>query len=172
VTTEPIDSISKKIIKRYNTNPVGWTIFRDHKGTMLISGPNNDYVLKLIGLNPHEYTGVGMRIKKRKGIQKLTNGAPQYGYRPIPTSQVRELLDSLQNLNKQNTIITKLLESEPLTTWQLKKRKPSLVLNGPILAHPDLSSISKSQRKLDLKLKIEAQKFFNKKYPYRAEMYR
>lgn len=172
MTTEPIDSLSKKIIKRYNTNPVGWTIFRDHKGTMLISGPNEGYMLKLIGLNPQEYTGVGMRIKNRKGIQKITNGAPQYGYRPIPNSQVRELLSSLQDFDKQNMIITKLLESEPLPTWQLKKRKASLVLNGPILAHPDLSSISESQRKLDQKLKIEAQKFFNKKYPHRAEMYR
>ena len=172
MTTESIDSLSKKIIKRYNNNPVGWTIFRDYKGTILISGPNDGYMLKLITINPNEYTGVGTRIKNHSQIQKLAKGAPQYGYRPIPNSQAIELLSSLQDFEKQNTIITEILEKNPIPTWKLKKRKPGLILNGPILAHPDLSSISEKQRKLELKLKIEAQRVFNKKYPHRAEMYR
>lgn len=158
-------------MKRYNKNPVGWTIFRDYKGTILISGPNDGYMLKLITINPHEYTGVGMRIKNHEQIQKLTQGTPKYGYRPIPNSRAIELLDSMQDSKKQNAIITEILENNPLPTWKLK-RKTGLILNGPILAHPDLSSISERQRKLDLKLKIEAQRIFNKKYPYRAEMYR
>ena len=172
MSTEPIDSLSHKIIKRYNKQPLGWTVLRDFKGNVLIIGPKEGYMLKLVTINPQEYTGVGMKIKSPRHIQKLVKGAPQYGYRPLPNRQAKELLNSFQNIEKQNKIISEVLERQPIPTWEIEKKKPSLILNGPILAHPDLSAISKSQRKLDLKLKIEAQKLFKKKYPHRAEMYR
>jgi hypothetical protein len=53
----------------------------------------------------------------------------------------------------------------------LEKKKPKAVLNGPFIGHPDLSTISESQRELEAKLKIESLKLFKKKYPYRASIY-
>jgi len=172
VSIEPVHTLSNKIIKRYNKQPVGWTVLRDFKGNILIIGPKEGYMLKLVTINPQEYTGVGMKIKSPRHLQKLVKGAPLYGYRPLPNTKAKELITSFNNTEKQYKIISEILEKNPISTWELEKKKPSLILNGPILSHPDLSTISKSQRKLDLKLKIEAQKLFKKKYPHRAEMYR
>jgi len=55
---------------------------------------------------------------------------------------------------------------------EIEKERPNAVLSGPIIAHPDLSTISKSQRELESKLRIGAGKLFRQKYPHRAEMYR
>ena len=172
MSAEPIDLLANKILTRYNKQPLGWNVLRDFKGNVLIIGPKEGYMLKLIAINPQEYTGVGMKIRSPKRIQKLVKGAPQYGYRPLPNTQAKELLNSFQNTEKQNRIISEILERKPVPTWEFKKKKPKLILNGPIMTHPDLSTISKSQRKLDLKLRHEAQKIFKKKYPQRAEMYR
>jgi hypothetical protein len=172
VSIEPVDSLSQKIIKRYNKQPVGWNILRDFKGNILIIGPKKGYMLKLVTINPQEYTGVGMQIKNQRHLQKLVKGAPLYGYRPLPNTKAKQLINSFSNTKKQYNIISELLEKNPISTLEIEQKKPSLILNGPILSHPDLSTISKSQRKLDLKLKIEVQKLFKKKYPHRAEMYR
>lgn len=172
MSIEPVDSLSQKILKRYNKQPVGWNILRDFKGNILIIGPNNGYMLKLVPINPQKYTGVGTQIKNPRHLQKLVKGAPLYGYRPLPNAKAKQLINSFNNTEKQYTIISKLLKNNPLSTREIEQKKPSLILNGPILSHPDLSTISKSQRKLDLKLEIETQKLFKKKYPHRAEMYR
>lgn len=172
MSTQPIDSLSKKIINRYNKQPVGWSILRDLKGNVLIVGPKKGYMLKVVTINPQEYTGVGMEIENPNDIRTLLKGAPQYGYRPLRKGQAKELLNSFQQSQTHNNLLSNILKRKPVPTWELRKNKPSLILNGPIIGHPDLSTISKSQRKLDIKLKIEAQKLFKTKYPNRAEMYR
>lgn len=169
---EPLDIISNKILKQYDKQPIGWTILRDFKGTVLIIGPKQGYILKLVTINPQEYTGVGMKIKNQEHIQKLVKGAPQYGFRTLQNTQAKELLNSFQIPEIQNKIISEVLEKKPLSTWEIENKKPSLILNGPIIEHPDLSLISKNQRELDLKLRLEAERLFKKKYPHRAEMYR
>jgi len=55
--------------------------------------------------------------------------------------------------------------------WELEKKRPNAVLTGPVIAHLDLSTISKSQKELELKLTIEAEKLFRNKYPHRAAIY-
>jgi hypothetical protein len=159
-------------MKRYNKRPIGWTVLQDFKGNVLIIGPREGYMLKMLTINPQEYTGVGLQIENPNNIRKLVKGAPLYGYRPLPNTQAKDLLNSFDNTEKQTKIISEILKRKPVPTWEIKRNKTNLLLNGPILAHPDLGAISKSQRKLDLKLRIEAQKLFKKKYPTRAEMYR
>jgi len=172
LSTQPIDSLTKKIINQYNNQPLGWSILRDYKGNVLVIGPKKGYMLKIVTINPQEYTGVGMEIENPNDIRSLLKGAPLYGYRPLQKGQAKELLNSFQQSQTQNNLLSNILKRKPVPTWELTKKKTSLILNGPILAHPDLSAISKSQRKLDIKLKIEAQKLFKTKYPHRAEMYR
>lgn len=71
-----------------------------------------------------------------------------------------------------NGLISKILEKKPISTLDLKKKRPKVVLSGPFIGYPDLSTISKSQKELELKLEIEAEKLFRKEYPYRATIYR
>jgi hypothetical protein len=171
VVTEPIESLIPKIVKRYNNHPVGWNVFKDYKGNFLVLGPSDGYMLKMIPLNPQEYIGVGAKIDDSDEMQKLVEGAPSYGFRPLSTKQTERLLNGLRQEEKQHRLVSELLDKNPVSIPELEKKKPKAVLNGPFIGHPDLSTISESQRKLEAKLKIESLKLFKKKYAYRAAIY-
>jgi hypothetical protein len=171
VATEPIESLMPKIVSRYNNHPVGWNVFRDSKGNFLILGPSDGYMLKLIPLNPQEHTGVGIKIDDTDEIRRLVEGTPSYGFRPLSTKQTERLVNSFSQGDKQHRLISKLLEKNPVSIPELAKKKTKMVLGGPFIGHPDLSTISKSQRELETKLKIESLKLFKRKYSYRASIY-
>jgi hypothetical protein len=168
---EPIELLLPKIMKRYNKHPMGWNVLRDYKGNILVLGPSNGYMLKMIPLNPQEHTGVGMKIDNSNELQTLVESAPSYGFRPLSTWQTERLVNSFHQEEKQQRLISKLLKKNPVSIPELKTKQPEVVLSGPLIGHPDLSTISKSQRELETKLKIESIKFFKKKYPYRASIY-
>jgi hypothetical protein len=168
---EPIESLIPKIFKQYNDHPVGWNILRDYKGNFLILGPNEGYMLKLVPINPKENTGVGMKIESSDKIQNIIDGAPSYGFRPLSNEQTEKLVNSFRQGKYQNSLISKLLEKNPVSISELNLKKPNSILGGPFLSHPDLASISESQRILEAKLKIESLKMFKMKYPHRASIY-
>lgn len=168
---EPIESLMPKIFKRYNDHPVGWNVLRDHKGNFLILGPNEGYMLKLVQINPQENTGVGIKVESSDKIQRIIDGAPSYGFRPLSTQQTKKLVNSFRQGENQNSLISKLLEKNPVSISELNLKKPNSILGGPFLSHPDLSTISESQRILEAKLKIESLKMFKMKYPQRASIY-
>ena len=172
MVTEPIESLMPKIMKRYNNRPVGWNVLRDYKGNVLILGPSDGYMLKIIQLNPREHTGVGAKIGDSDDMRRIVEGAPSYGFRPLSTRQTEKLLNSFRQGEKQPRLISKLLEKNPVSIPELKKRKTKAVLGGPFIGHPDLSTISESQRELETKLNIESLKLFKRKYPSRASIYR
>jgi hypothetical protein len=60
---------------------------------------------------------------------------------------------------------------KPVPTWEIDERRPEAVVTGPLVAHPNLSAISKGQRELEAKLAVEADKLFRRKYPLRARTY-
>ena len=171
MSAEPVELLANKIIDRYNKHPVGWTVLRDFKGNVLVTGPKEGYMLKIIMINPQEYTGIGVKIDSPRELRTLVEGSPAFGYRPLTNIQAEELLNSFRQ-KRQNRLISKILENNPVPTLEIEKKRPNAVLSGPIIAHPDLSTISKSQRELELKLRIGAEKLFRQKYPHRAEMYR
>jgi hypothetical protein len=86
--------------------------------------------------------------------------------------RAEELLNSFWHRERQSRLVSEILEEKPVPTLEIEKKRPNAVLSGPIIAHPDISTISKSQRELELKLRIGAEKLFREKYPHRAEMYR
>ena len=172
MSTEPVDFLAKKIMDRYNRHPVGWTVLRDLKGNVLVTGPKEGYMLKMITINPQEYTGIGVQIDNPRELRTLVEGAPLFGYRPLARIQAEELLNSFRNGRHKEGLISEILERKPIPALEIEKKRPSAVLTGPIIAHPDLSTISKSQRELEMKLRIGAEKLFREKYPHRAEMYR
>ena len=171
MATEPIELLMPKIVKLYNNHPGGWNVLIDYKGNILILGPNEGYMLKMIPLNPQKHTGVGMKISDSNEIQRLLGGAPSYGFRPLSTRQMERILDSYRQGEEQHRLISKLLEKNPISIPELKREKPKAVLGGPFIGHPDLSTISESQRELEAKLKIESLKLFKRKYSYRASIY-
>lgn len=168
---EPIESLIPKIFKRYNDHPVGWNVLRDHKGNFLILGPNKGYMLKILPINPQESTGVGIPIENSNQIKRIIDGAPSYGFRPLSTRQTEMLVNSFRQGENQNKLISKLLEKNPVSIPELDQKKPKSILGGPFIRHPDLSTISESQRILEWKLKIESLKMFKTKYPQRASIY-
>jgi hypothetical protein len=172
VSAEPVELLANKIMDRYNKHPVGWRVLRDFRGNVLVTGPKEGYMLKIIMINPQEYTGIGVKIDKPRELRALVEGAPLFGYRPLTNVQTRELLASFRQRERQNRIISEILEREPGPMLEMDKNRMDAILSGPIIAHPDLSAISKSQRELELKLRIGAEKLFREKYPHRAEMYR
>ena len=171
VTAHPIELLIPKIMNQYNKQPVGWTVLTDPKGNVLVLGPNKGYMLKTLRLNPQEYTGVGTEIEDTEDLRRVVELGPSYGFRPFSKKEAEALIRNLSQRDKQNRLISQLLRKKPVPTWELEKKKPSAVVSGPIIAHPNLSAISKSQRELELKLKFEVDKLFRKKYPNRAAIY-
>lgn len=171
MSIEPIESLMPKIFKRYNDLPVGWNVLRDPKGNLLIMGPNEGYMLKIVPINPQESTGVGMKVESTEQIKRIIAGAPSYGFRPLSNQQTEELVNSFRQGKNQNDLLSKLLEKNPVSIPELNHGKPKSILGGPLIRHPDLSTISESQRELEAKLKIESFKMFKMKYPQRALIY-
>lgn len=173
MNVEPIESVMRRIIDQYNKKTEGWSVLTDHKGNVLVLGPRMGYRLKLIPLNPQEYTGVGVRIGGTKEMRKVVEGVPSYGFRPLSGIETKKLLSNIhQRGTVQNRLLKKLMGINPVPTWELQKKETKIVLGGPVIAHPNLSAISKSQRELEVKLAVEADKLFRKKYPGRAAIYR
>ena len=168
---EPIESLMPKIFKRYNDLPIGWNVLRDFKGNLLVIGPDEGYMLKIVPINPKESTGVGIKVESTDQIQRLLAGLPSYGFRPLSTQQTKNLVNSFREGKNQNNLLSKLLEKNPVSIPELNQEKPKSILGGPFINHPDLSTISESQRKLEAKLKIESLKMFRMKYPQRASIY-
>ena len=173
MNVEPIESVMRRIMDQYNKKPEGWSVLTDHKGNVLVLGSRMGYRLKLIPLNPQEYTGVGIRIGGLKEMREVVEGVPSYGLRPLSGMETKKLLSTIHQRGAvRNKLIKKLLGITPVPTWELQKKETKTVLGGPVIVHPNLSAISKSQRELEMKLAVEADKLFRKKYPGRAAIYR
>jgi hypothetical protein len=172
VIFEPVEQITKKILNQYNRHPEGWSVLVDSKGDVLVIGPSSGYRLKLVPLNPREYTGVGVRLGRSKGLREMVKDIPPYGFRPLSRQETRDLLSAIHRRGRPtNERIKKLLEMKPVPTWEIDERRPEAVVTGPLVAHPNLSAISKGQRELEAKLAVEADKLFRRKYPLRARTY-
>jgi len=172
VEAQLIELLIERIMDQYNEKPEGWKVLIDRRGNMLVIGPRVGYRLKLIPLNPKEYTGVGMRTSGLKEMQRVTEGLPSYGFRPLSSRETKQLLNTIHKGGTvQSKLIKKLLGTKPVPTWELPKKEHKAVLTGPVIAHPNLSAISKSQRELERKLALEADKLFKRKYPLRAAIY-
>lgn len=170
---EPVDQITSKILRQYNRHPEGWSVLVDNKGDVLVVGPSSGYRLKLVHLSPGEYTGVGVRFGRSQGLRKMVKNLPPYGFRPLSREETRDLLLVIHRRDRPtDERIKKLLEMKPVPTWEIDGGKSSgAVVTGPLVAHPNLSTISKRQKELEAKLAIEADKLFRKRYPLRARTY-
>lgn len=169
---EPIESLLNKIMRRYDGRPTGWNVLTDYKGNVLVLGPKEGYMLKMVSINPEKQIGVGMKFDSSYEMRSLVEGGPSWGFRPLSAIQTEELLNGFRHAEKRKRLISEILERKPVSTLELERKRPKMFLSGPFIRYPDLNFVSKSQKELELKLKIEAEKLFRKKYPYRATIYR
>ncbi len=169
---EPVDQIIRRIMGRYNRHPEGWSVLVDSKGDMLVVGPSSGYRLKLVHLSPGEYTGVGVRFGKSQGLRMMVKNLPQYGFRPLSREETRDLFLAINRGDKPaDKRIKSLLEMNPVPTWDIDEGWPGAVVTGPLIAHPNLSMISRRQKELETRLAMEADKLFRRKFPLRAKTY-
>lgn len=169
---EPLERVTKEIMRRYNKKPEAWSVLADTRGNIIVLGPTLGYRLKFIALGPHKYTGVGAKVKNVKKLRDIVEGTPPYGFRPLSKNKIDVLFTALRRKGKlERRMVAELLEPKPISTGRLMKIKPRAILSGPVITHPDLSSISWRQRELERKLALEAEKLFRKRHPLRAEMY-
>lgn len=168
---EPIEKVIERIINLYNENPKDWRVLIDRKGNAVILGPEIGYKLRLIHINPQEYTGVGVKIQGLEEIQENLTNVPSYGFRPLTKYRTKKFLDSIKNQDQtKEKLVRELFKISPVPTRKLQGETET-ILSGPIITHPDLSLISKGQRKLEARLAMEAEKLFRLRYPSRARLY-
>lgn len=169
---KPLDQITRRILEQYDKSPEGWSVLSDSKGNVIILGPRSRYRLKLIPLSPNEYTGVGVGMEKSERITRMVEGASPFGFRPVSRQEAKELFGAMSQAGRvDRRVIQGLLGRRPISIKEIMEIKPETLLGGPVIAHPDLSSISRRQRELDEKLAREAEKLFRRKYPLRAGIY-
>ena len=169
---EPVESLMTRLVDQYNRRPEGWRILADQKGNVLIISPNETYRLKVIPVNPREYTGVGVKVGGLEEIRGNVDELPSYGFRPISDNDAKRLFNSLnRDGDINNEVLKQLLGRSPVTARDIEEEMPQAVLTGPVITHPDISTISRGQRELEAQLAFEANKFFRKKYPDRAAIY-
>ena len=169
---EPIESLMPRILNRYNRKPSGWMVLTDSHRNVLVLGPKIGYRLKLVQLNPRQFTGVGVKIKNTRRIRKQVEGGPSYGFRPLSSSAVEQLIVSGDSGRIPNELLNDFFNLSPVPLGDINKTRPKAILSGPVLVHPNLNVLSTSQKKLEAKLSLEADKLFRTKYSYRADMYR
>ena len=168
-----LEDLSKEIKLRYDENPRGWSIFQDNKNNVLIIGPDKGYRLKLIPLSPWKHTGVGISMEKDRTLNQLREKTPFSGLRALSKTDSESLLSSInQDRVGRMELINSILDRSPVSTESIEKNRPQAVLSGPVVSHPDLSTLSERQRELQRGLRYEAEKLFRKKYPMRASIYR
>jgi len=132
VSAEPIDAVIRSIIEQYERKPEGWRILTDKKGNMLVVGPNVGYRLKMIPINPIEYTGVGLKIIASEEVQDFVRDMPFYGFRPLQDREAEGLTNALRQEGVVPIhLVQRLLGIKPVSTSQLPAMKPKAILSGP-----------------------------------------
>lgn len=172
MSVEPIEKISRRILAQYDKNPENWVVLADSRNNLLVLGPDGGFRLKMLPLGPHKQLGVGAEVDISTDLQEIRKESSSYGFRPLSMEKARRLLTAIQQKNLERGYLKNLLGVSPVSTVDLRKMRPEMVLSGPVILHPDLSAISDSQKRLEKKLRIEADNLFRKKYPLRAGIYR
>jgi hypothetical protein len=65
---------------------------------MLVLGPDSSFQLKLIPLNPRQYTGAGVEIPDTDDKLDSIKTSPEYGLRPLSDNDIEGLI----NCSSQN----------------------------------------------------------------------
>lgn len=156
------------IIKKYNKNPHGWQALAalDKRGypTILISNPEEVWLIKLESQYKHHPAGIGVQIGEANEAARIPKGKYSWGFRPLGSSTLKKILQS-RSMQEVGQIVLQALMTKPIP---LEKVKTPGLMVGPVAYTSSLSLISEKQGELDEKLAKELKKLIEKKYPFYA----
>ena len=170
---EPAEKIVPRIVKQYTEHPRGWHIMNTPRGEVLVLSPDSAFQLKLIPLNPYEFTGAGVEHPKSSKTIEEIRTSPEFGLRPIDEDDLTGILTALGSPQGMSPEIQEILRRSPVSIEDLSMNKHATdhILRGPVLMRPDLGSLSPEILKMQMTLDRSAQKTFRDRYPMRAGMY-
>ena len=168
---EPVEEIISRIQSMYAEKPRGWKVMSTPRGDMLVLGPDSAFQLKMIPLNPQEFTGAGIELPSPQVALNIVKSSPEFGLRPLSGRDFERIIQSLTQPDIARPSLESILRRAPMSPLDLDRIKSSHLLTGPILARPDFASLSPEMSKLTNMLDKEAEKTFRERYPMRAGMY-
>ena len=168
---EPVEEILSRIQSMYAEKPRGWRVMSTPRGDMLVLGPDSAFQLKMIPLNPQEFTGAGIELPNPQAALDSVKSSPEFGLRPLSDRDFEQIIQSLIQPDIARPSLESIIRRAPMSPLDLNSIKSSHLLTGPILARPDLASLSPEMSKLTSMLDKEAEKTFRERYPMRAGMY-
>jgi hypothetical protein len=168
---EPANDIVPRILEQYAETPRGWRILSTPVGEMLVLGPESSYQLKLIPLNPYEYTGAGIEIRSKDKALDRVRSSPEYGLRPLDGNDIESLVKALSEPSMVNSHLQSIVARDPVLPTAVSDSSADLVLTGPVLRRPDLTSLGPDVLRLRHQLDLSADRIFRKQHPMRAGMF-
>ena len=160
-----------RILRQYSERPRGWHIMSTPRGEMLVLSSDSAFQLKLIPLNPYEFTGAGVELPESCDAVDAIRSSPEFGLRPLTESDLHGILNSLTGQKGPKLSLEDILRRAPKPIDDLSADIPTPILRGPVLMRPDLGSLSPDILKRQLSLDRSAEKTFRKRYPERAGMF-
>ena len=167
---EPIEKIMPRILKQYSERSRGWHIMNTPRGEMLVLSSDSAFQLKLIPLNPYEYTGAGVELPESSETAESIRSSPEFGLRPLDETDLHGIINSLTGSSEPGLNIEDILKRTPKPIKDISP-EASHILRGPVLTRPDLGSLSPELLKRQISLDRSAERRFRKRYPERAGMY-
>ena len=167
---EPIEKIMPRILKQYSERPRGWHIMSTPRGEMLVLSSDSAFQLKLIPLNPFEYTGAGVELPESSDTAESIRASPEFGLRPLDETDLHGIINSLTGSSEPGLSVADILKRTPRSIEDLSS-SASHILRGPVLTRPDLGSLSPEVLKRQLSLDRSAERTFRRRFPERAGMY-
>ncbi len=168
---EPAEEIVPRILKRYSEHPRGWRIMNTPKGEVLVLSSDSAFQLKLIPLNPVEFTGAGIELPESNDAVEQIRSSPEFGLRPVNENDLQNIVNAMSGSEDAQQELREVLERTPMSLEDLSASKSSHILQGPVLTRPDLGSLSPDILKMQNTLDRQAQKIFRDRHPMRAGMY-
>jgi len=140
------------------------------RGEMLVLSSDSAFQLKLIPLNPYEYTGAGVELPESSETAESIRSSPEFGLRPLDESDLHGIINSLTGSSEPGLNIEDIMKRDPQSIEDISP-KASHILRGPVLTRPDLGSLSPELLKRQISLDRSAERTFRKRFPERAGMY-
>ena len=168
---EPAEEIVPRILKRYSERPRGWHIMNTPRGEVLVLSSDSAFQLKLIPLNPTEFTGAGIELPESNDTVDRIRTSPEFGLRPVSETDIQNIANAMSGSEEARKDVREVLKRAPLSVEDLSASTSSHILQGPVLTRPDLGSLSPDILKMQLAPDRSAQKIFRDRHPMRAGMY-
>ena len=168
---EPADGIVQRILEQYSDRPRGWRVLSTPRGEMLVIGPESAYQLKIIPLNPFEFTGAGTEIPNPDGAIDALKSTPEFGLRSLSEEDVKGLFETLSDPRSSRLSVESIIKRVPMSPEELNRSRGGHFLSGPVLTRPDLGSLSPDILRTQVSLDRAADELFRKRYPLRAGMF-